>query len=403
VEPGGDRAEPEGGDLTPVEAAHPVPNPPKKKLGRPSLLLFEQSEKRKPSLLLFEQSEKRKPPKAKVNPPLDPASTHARFVAECFDEDPGATTSKALVRARHRLWSRCTSRSTTEALCQFFAGRYSVVHEMDMTRLMKSACYKGIALKPWAPADPPPAVFQADVALFVREACEVHLMGRVTTKDLCAAFSAWKSEKDPEKKHDMSYREKARFTDHLAASFFRSMVSTTRDATCAPGFFGLYLATASDECRAAGYFKSPNTAETVVKLNSVGTVVDLIESVQAAAKAMGYSDAHVCKQLAARFADGMQGMAHGGYSYMKSSDYRKLLASRPATPNAAPAAPDPTPTAPNWAGVALPTSVDGLLRAEAAHRAYDAKVEAYTAAGQLPEAKDRLVAEFAGARALQSA
>jgi hypothetical protein len=255
---------------------HPVPDPPKKKRGRPSLLLFEQSEKRKPSLLLFEQSEKRKPslllfeqsekrkpPKAKVNPPLDPSSTYARFLAECFDEDPEATTSKALVRARHRLWSRCTSRITTEELCTFFAGRYSVVHEVDMTRLIKSACYKGISLKPWAPADPPPALFQADVAHFVREACEVHLMGRATTKDLCAAFSAWKSDKDG-KKHEMSYREKTRFTDHLQAPFFRSMVSTTRDATCAPGFFGLYLATASDECRAAGYFKSPNTAEAVV-------------------------------------------------------------------------------------------------------------------------------------------
>lgn len=278
-------------DAMDVEATNLLPQPPKKPLGRP--------------------------PKAKLPLPSDGAPMSC-FLEECCTLDPDAKTLTALVRARHRLWRRSNSKEDTKELCTFFDTHFQNVKETDVEHLMTSSYYKGVALKPWVPPTPGPDVFQGDVDVFIRETCEVHVMGRIQTSDLVAAFTVWKGAG-----HSMPYRERQRVLEHVQASFFRSMVPITKSATCAPGFFGLYSRTATAECREVGYNRSPNTRLSVLKLDSRGTIMAVIGSVQEFANSvMGKSNAYACNQLTKCFADGMRALIHtDGFSYIRAPDH----------------------------------------------------------------------------------
>ena len=79
-------------------------------------------------------------------------------------------------------------------MIDFFKQRFGVVQEMDEERDMTCSFYRGLTMKPWAP---PVSATDIDIDAFVREACEVHVMGRARTSDLWDAFVAWKQEADP--------------------------------------------------------------------------------------------------------------------------------------------------------------------------------------------------------------
>ncbi|MEW5315093.1 MAG: hypothetical protein WDW38_006545 [Sanguina aurantia] len=205
-----------------------------------------------------------RPPKAKLPLPSDGAPMSC-FLEECCTLDPDAKTLTALVRARHRLWRRSNSKEDTKELCTFFDTHFQNVKETDVEHLMTSSYYKGVALKP----------------------------------------------------------ERQRVLEHVQASFFRSMVPITKSATCAPGFFGLYSRTATAECREVGYNRSPNTRLSVLKLDSRGTIMAVIGSVQEFANSvMGKSNAYACNQLTKCFADGMRALIHtDGFSYIRAPDH----------------------------------------------------------------------------------
>lgn len=275
-----------------AESPELLPQPPKKLIGRPP---------------------KPKAPLASDGAPL------SCFLDECFILDPEAKTLAAVVRARHRLWRRSNSKEHTTELCAFFDAHFQNVKETDMEHFMTSSYYKGLSLKPWVPPVPATDVFQADVEAFVRETCEVHVMGRVRTDDLLTCFAAWKGADN-----SMTYAEKQRVLQHLQASFYRSMVPVAKSAECGPGFFGIYNNNATPECREVGYNRSPNTRSCMLKLDSKGDIVAVIDSLQEFAKSVvKKTSVHVCNQLTRCFADNMRGLVHtDGYSYMRAFDYQ---------------------------------------------------------------------------------
>lgn len=280
------------------ESAFLFPQPPKKTLGRP--------------------------PRAKL-PLISNGAPLAIFLDECFTLDPDSKTLTALVKARHRLWRRSNLKEHTTELCTFFDLHFQNVKEIDVEHHMTSSYYKGISLKEWVPSEPSIDVFHDDVDAFLREKCEVHVMGRVRTDNLLSSFLAWKGSNEA-----MTHKERQRVLKHVESSFFRSMVPINKTAECGPGFFGLYLKSASDECREVGYNRSPNTRSAVLKLDSQGTVLTVYDSLQEfATNVIGKSNAYVCNQLTKCFADGMSGLVHtDGFSYMRCHDFqiRKLRA-----------------------------------------------------------------------------
>lgn len=277
---------------------HLVPPPPTKKLGRP--------------------------PKPKAPLPSDGAPL-SRFLEECFTLDPTSKTHCAIVRARHRLWCQSSSRKQTAELCDFFDNHFQNVKETDIEYQMTSSYYKGLALKAWVPPTPSANVFQDDVAAFISEMCEVHVMGRVRTDELLKAFSSWKGAAET-----MEEKEKQRVLRHMQASFYRAQVPVTQGAECGSGFFGVYLNSASEECREVGYNRSPNTRTCILKLDSRGTLVHIIDSLQDFAKSvMGKSNVYASTQFTKCWADNMRGMVlQDGYTYMRAKDHDTLQALR---------------------------------------------------------------------------
>ena len=305
----------------PAAAPHLVPPQPKRKLGRP--------------------------PRAKVPPAATADTPLQRFLDECFDLDGSSSSSSsssssgtakthvAHVRARHRLWRGShVSRGETNDMVEFFKQRFAVVQEMDGGHDMTCSFYRGLAMKPWAPRPfpSPPSIerelplFRPDVDAFVREACEVHVMGRARTADLWTAFVAWKQA-------PASPKDRELFVAHMKTAFvYHTGVPIAKDAVGAPGFYGLYLATATEECREVGYNRSPNTHAAVLKLDALGNVVDTIESQDAFAHGVAKrSPQHICKELTKCFRNGMKGFMPGdGYAYMRAADHVALLAAQAA-------------------------------------------------------------------------
>jgi hypothetical protein len=113
---------------------------------------------------------------------------------------------------------------------------------------------------------------------------------------------------------------------------YHTGVPVTKDATGAPGVYGLYLATATAECREVGYNRSPNTHAAVLRLDALGDVVGTIDSQDAFAHNVAKkSPQHICKELTRCFKDGMKGLQLGdGYAYMRATDHATLLAARNA-------------------------------------------------------------------------
>ena len=298
----------------PAASPHMFPPPPKRKLGRP--------------------------PKAKVPPATDAGTPLQRFLDERFEVEPDAKTHVAHVRALHRLWRRAhVNREETNQMVEFFKQRFSVVQEMDEGHDMTCSFYRGLRMRPWEPPRPTVADADsdadADVDAFVREACEPHVMGRARTADLWDAFIVWKGQQQQQQQQHDPYaptaRERDRFITHLKRSFvYHTGVPVTKDAIGAPGFYGLYLNTATAECREVGYNRSPNTHATVLKLDAHGNVADTIASQDAFAHNVAKkSPQHICKELTRCFKNGMKGVVLGdGYCYMRAADHATMLASR---------------------------------------------------------------------------
>ena len=276
-----------------------LPPQPKKKLGRPV--------------------------KPKVPPPTDANTPLQCFLDECFDVgDPEGRTHVAIVRARHRLWRHShVSRAETGVMIDFFKQRYNVVVEMDEGHDMRSSFYKGITMRPWVPkCVPATSASDSDIDAFVQDTCEPHVMGRVKTSDLWDAFVAWK-----QGDYSASPSERDRFISHMKRSFvYHTGVPTTKAGTGAAGFYGLYLSTATAECREVGYNRSPNTRGVVLKLDAGGSVVGVIDSQDAFAHGVAKkSSQHMCVMFTKCFENGMKGVEIGdGYTYMRAKDHEKM-------------------------------------------------------------------------------
>jgi prophage antirepressor-like protein len=283
---------------------------------------------------LFPPQPKRKmgrPPKTKTAPATDADTPLQRFIDECFDtSDPDAKTHVALVRARHRLWRRShVNREETKNMIDFFKDRFRIVLEMDGDHDMRSSFYVGLAMKPWVPPTAPENQTRTDIDAFVREECEVHVMGRVRNHDLWEAFAAWKLQKEPT--FEPSDKERSKFIAYMKHSFvYHTGVPITKSAVGAPGLYGMYLKAANEETREVGWNRSPNTHCSVYRLDARGNIVGVIDSQDAFAHNVAKKSAqHMCVEFTKCFKDGMRGVMLGdGYCYMRSKDHATMMNSR---------------------------------------------------------------------------
>ena len=301
------------------EHAHMFPPQPTKKLGRKAAVKV-------PPMIVTTEDEQLQ-----------------RFLDECFDiSDPDSMTHVAHVRAGHRLWCDThVGREETNAMIEFFKQRFQVVQDNVSELGMKCSFYKGLTMKPWpwpVKVEKVPAVYEEDVASFVQEACEVHIMGRMGSIHVWDAFVEWKRKKQQQQQpqYDPTAKERNRFFSHMKAHhLYNTGVAIKNDGVGIPGFYGLYLvATATPECRAVGYCRSANTHTTLLKLDARGEVVDTIDSQDAFAHDVAKKSAqHVCKELTRCFADGMRPYCPGdGFAYMRSKDHAILLGTAPPNP-----------------------------------------------------------------------
>jgi hypothetical protein len=88
------------------------------------------------------------------------------------------------------------------------------------------------------------------------------------------------------------------------------------------------LKTASIECREIGYNRSPNTRVKVYQLNEnyeriMGGEIDSVEAFARDVVKKGMRT--VTGALKKSFQDGMRGMKHGNFVYMRATDYAKRI------------------------------------------------------------------------------
>jgi hypothetical protein len=299
-------------DDTDASSPHLFPPQPKKKLGRTPKVT-----KKYEPLAAGEDASTSEPPGA---------HGFDSFVSECFDLGDGARTLKAMVKARHRLWSRQAGQALRSALTEFFDERFKDVLVFDAALDANFAYYEGLALKPWAPSMP--SDVHPDIAEFVRDACEPHVMGRAAATDLKAAFVAWKRANGaPEYADTMSLAEEARFRDCVGATFVWTQVPVDGSGVCVTGCFGLYLksAPADAEIRRVGYNCSPNTRHAVFKLDARGNKVAILDSMAAVAQNVIHKTlTHTSRKLNEPFQLG-RGFFHKGYAYIKQINYDPVL------------------------------------------------------------------------------
>jgi hypothetical protein len=214
-------------------------------------------------------------------------------------------------------------------MVSFFKARFQTVQQMDEDHNVTCSFYTGLRMKPWVlpEINNIPDIYQADVDEFVRDKCDVHIMGRVRTDDLYAAFTEWKNEQSAD--YRWTIQERVRIMTHFKAiCVYYTGIAFTDDAKGEPGLYGIYLKTASAELRHIGYNRSPNTHSFVLKIDAQGNIIDRIESIDVFAyNVMKKSSAWASKQLSICFKDGMKGLIlNDGYSYMKECDHATMLA-----------------------------------------------------------------------------
>ena len=256
-----------------------------------------------------------------------------QFLDDCFDLDPNGSgkTHVAHVRAMHRLWRGCNvNREETNKMVEFFKQRFNSVLEMDEGHDMKCSFYRGLIMKPWTlKPSQETAGYQPDVALFVKEKCEVHVMGRAKTTDMWDEFVEWKQAQEGQHDFDPTPKERNRFLAHLNISFvYYTGIAIKKDGKGVAGFYGLYLNSATDECREVGYNRSPNTHTAILKLDARGKIIDTITSQDIFAHdIVKKSSQYVCIELSKCFADNMKPFLPGdGYAYMRAKDHAVKVA-----------------------------------------------------------------------------
>ena len=270
--------------------------------------------------------------KAKVPPVATEDTPLQRFLDECFDMDPNGKTHVSHVLACHRLWRGShIGRDETNTMIAFFKERFQTILERDDDQDMKCSFYKGLIMKPWQYNVHTLKMqhVQADVSLFIRESCDLHIMGRVKSSDIWEAFVLMK--KNAIFEYDGTAKEKTRFFAHMKSMFvYYTGIAVKKDGVGLPGFYGLYMKTATRECREVGYNRSPNTHTTVLKMNARGDIVGTIDSQDAFAHdVVKKSSQYVCKEMSKCFRDGMKAYIPGdGYGYMRANDHATMMAAR---------------------------------------------------------------------------
>ena len=259
-------------------------------------------------------------PKPRPERRVDETTPLDQFLDECFTmDDPDALTHVSYVKYRYALWREShVDRKGNEAMVDFFQKHFRKVQVFDENVKVKCSMYKGLAMKPWNPSIEDD---ENDLAKFVQERCDLHVMGRASTNDIVQEYVAWMREADEAYVAPKDIR--ARIIAGLSPPFvYYTGVALMHDGKGVPGIYGFYLKSASDETREVGYNKSPNTRCEVIKLDANMTIVDTLDSQDVLAKNLRVSAQYVCTQLKKAFENGMMPyVTKDGFGYMRKKDY----------------------------------------------------------------------------------
>lgn len=185
-------------------------------------------------------------------PPIPPGSELEQFFGECFTYCPGSSVYMVHVKARYQLWiMRHLKRAETE-IVDLFNEYFNVTHVFESQYNTKLATVHGIKMNDLNINIDDNNNNDDDVAHFFNECCIVHVMGRALNNDICADYHAWKLAH----KIAPSSSDKQQVLAFLAKHFVKyERVAVKKDGVGGPGWYGFYLASASDETRSLGYKK----------------------------------------------------------------------------------------------------------------------------------------------------
>ena len=271
---------------------------------------------------------------AKIKTPIFTAEDAQlqRFFDECCVVNPYGKTHISHVLACHRLWrGENIARDDTNAMIAFFKKQFQTIQETDNELDMKCTFYKGMTMKPWQYNIKPENALniQEDVSACIMASCDLHIMGRTKVVDIWDAFIESKKKQDPE--YNETAKEKKRFFKHMKTMFVHyTNITFNGDKVTSPGFYGLYMKTASKETRLVGYNKSPNTQINVFKLDGKGNILQTIASQDVFAKTIvKKSSQYVCIEMTKSFANGMKPYSPGdGFGYMRATDHATMMAAQ---------------------------------------------------------------------------
>jgi len=222
---------------------------------REDYVLIKDSDNEPTQLLSLEKRKAGRPFKAKAEPKANTPSTSLKcFLNECFEISDSSDDKVRVVyvRARHRFWrDSFVNKMETSNLDAWFKERFDILKEDDPEHDLKSGFYTGLKMKPWAPVIFDKARVRKDVTTFLLEKCEIHIMGRAAQNDLLKEYTEWKQ------KDQLTVDQKKLFLSHLNNMFiFHQGVPIVSGDSGVPGFYGLYLKSATEECRIVGYKRS---------------------------------------------------------------------------------------------------------------------------------------------------
>jgi phage anti-repressor protein len=212
-----------------------------------------------------------------------------KFILDCYETVPRHKSSWVEIGARFRLWSKSTENHRGELADYLQNKGFKKTFLVDENTQCKVYCYQGLRMKPLEPFNLNDSSIEAE--RFLYDCCEVCVTGRITIKQLRAAYHDWKKQLDPTyervKKVDLD-----KVKDYCKTRF---LSSTVHDGTrIRPGFYGFCLKGLTH----VGIKMKTNNRKSIQKIHPLTQeVLEEFESLEIAARVLGTTASALSKSI----------------------------------------------------------------------------------------------------------
>lgn len=146
-----------------------------------------------------------------------------KFISECFTVDENTITTWVDIGARYKIWSKSTCLFKTDLYAFMKQHGYKETFFLDKTTCTLAKAFRGLKMIPLPPFRKPKK--PNEIEQFVFECCTRNITGRISCKDLDAAFATWKG-KQKEGYTKITKEDKKNVDKFFADKFFATTVHT---------------------------------------------------------------------------------------------------------------------------------------------------------------------------------